>query len=154
RLVMSALDLIRRPRLARFGPGRSSSAAASVARPCCDAESGARASPCKPSRLYLGAPGPYEPWVRISGPSLLPPILLVPAAAQAQRRRVELPKGPVGKAQSACSERVLPLVEGNKWTYGFVQSTAQPPPELAKLIPAQIGQLVISVKTIEARGTD
>jgi len=80
--------------------------------------------------------------------------LLVPSVTHAQRRRAELPKGPVAKAPSACGARILPLVEGNQWTYGFVQAPIPPRDDLAKLLPSQPSQVVITVKTIENRGTD
>ena len=98
---------------------------------------------------------PYEPRVRITGLALLPLILLVPAVpnvSAAQRR--QLPKGPTAKTQSICGQKILPLVEGNKWTYGFVQSGIPPRDDFAKLSPSQPGQIVITVKAIEARGTD
>src|SRR5512144_2683110 len=95
-----------------------------------------RASPCKASRLYLGASVPYEPRVRILSAAFLPLILLVPSATQAQPQKApaaqppkapaaqppkapEFAKGPVGKALGACGARILPLVEGNQWTYTF-----------------------------------
>jgi hypothetical protein len=99
---------------------------------------------------------PYEPGVRILGAALIFLATILVASvpdADAQRRR-ELPRGPTAKTQSVCNQRILPLVEGNKWTYGFVQSAAVPPPELTKLIPSQPGQIVITVKSIETRGAD
>jgi len=94
--------------------------------------------------------------VRILGAAVIPLILLVASTpdVQAQRRREALPKGPTAKAQSACGEKILPLVEGNKWTYGFVQSSALPPAELTKLIPSQPGKIAITVKSIETKGTE
>src|SRR5512140_1532753 len=113
------------------------------------------ASPCKPSRLYLGALVPYEPRVRILSAVLFPLTLLVPSVTDAQPappappaspappkqaspgqpappappapqkqaqpgKKPEFTKGPVGKAVGACGVRILPLVEGNQWTYGFI----------------------------------
>jgi len=96
--------------------------------------------------------------VRILAAALIPAIFFVASTAstskvEAQRRR-DLPKGPTAKTQSVCGTKILPLVEGNRWTYGFVQTAALPPPELTKLIPSQPGQIVITVKSIETRGTD
>jgi hypothetical protein len=100
--------------------------------------------------------------VRILGAALL--ILLVPAAAAAQRRpataaadgkkKVEYTKGPVGKAIAPCGAKILPLVEGNKWVYGFVESGIAPPPELLKLTPSQPATVSITVKTVEVRGDE
>jgi hypothetical protein len=113
-----------------------------------------RASPCKPSRLYLGAAVPYEPRVRILGVALLPLILLVPSITEAQKKKVEYVRGPVGKAPSPCGAKILPLVEGNKWTYGFVASPVPPRDDLVKLLPSQPSQVVITVKSVETKGPD
>jgi hypothetical protein len=140
-----------------------------------------RASPCKPSRLYLGAGVPYEPRVRIlSATTLLPLILLVPSATEAQpkdaqpkdaqpkdaqpkdaqAKKPEYTKGPVGKAPAPCGAKILPLVEGNKWTYGFIAAhdrtgaTVAPREELVKLSPSEPQQIVITVKTVETKGPD
>jgi hypothetical protein len=96
---------------------------------------------------------PYEPWVRILGAALLS-LILLPAAASAQRHRVEYVKGPVGKAAGACGVRILPLVEGNQWTYGFVESGLPPRDDLLKLMPSQPMSIVITVKSIETKGDD
>jgi hypothetical protein len=87
---------------------------------------------------------------------LLPLILLVPSVpnvSEAQRRQ-PLPRGPTAKTQSICGQKILPLVEGNKWTYGFVQSGIPPRDDFVKLSPSQPARIVIQVKSIEARGTD
>jgi hypothetical protein len=76
----------------------------------------------------------------------------VPSVTEAQSKKPV--NGPVGKATGACGARILPLVEGNRWTYGFVQSDATPPPDLAKLMPTQPSSVVITVKTIETKGPD
>lgn len=97
---------------------------------------------------------PYEPRVRILGATLLPLILLAPAATQAQRKRTDYVKGPVGKATGTCGVRILPLVEGNKWTYGFVESGVPPRDDLLKLTPSEPMQITILVKSIETRGDE
>src|SRR5512144_1745535 len=103
---------------------------------------GSRASPCKPSRLYLGALVPYEPRVRILSAALLPLILLVPSATEAQPKpKTEFKNGPVGKAVPPCGARILPLVEGNRWTYGFIAAPISPREDLAKLSPSQPSQV-------------
>lgn len=76
----------------------------------------------------------------------------MPKVSEAQRR--QLPKGPTAKAQTVCGERIMPLVEGNRWTYGFVQSGIPLRDDFLKLAPSQPGQVVITVKSIETRGTD
>jgi hypothetical protein len=92
--------------------------------------------------------------VRILGAALVPLILLVPAATQAQRKKTEYIKGPVGKAPAPCGAKILPLVEGNKWTYSFVESGAAPPSDLVKLMPSEPNQIVITVKSVETKGPD
>lgn len=92
--------------------------------------------------------------MRILGAVVFSLIVLVPPAAEAQRKRAELPKGPVGKAQPACNAKILPLVEGNKWTYGFVAAPITPRDEMVKLSPSQPMEIVITVKSVEIRGTD
>lgn len=92
--------------------------------------------------------------MRIPGALLVPLILLVPVATQAQKKKTEFVKGPVGKAAGACGVKILPLVEGNKWTYGFVESGIPPRGDLLKLMPSEPMQIVITVKSIEAKGDD
>ena len=98
---------------------------------------------------------PYEPRVRILSAALLPLILLVPSVTEAQpKKKPEFIKGPIGKTLGACGARILPLVEGNQWTYGFVAAPTEPRPDLAKLSPSEPQEIVISVKKIETKGLD
>lgn len=107
--------------------------------------------------------------MRIPGAVLVPLTLLLPVAAAAPaapapaqkktaaadaKKRIEYTKGPTGKTAGACGERILPLVEGNQWTYGFVDSGMTPPPELTKLLPSEPGTIVITVKSIETKGDE
>jgi hypothetical protein len=93
--------------------------------------------------------------VRILGAAFLPLVLLVPSLAEAQKKKPEVPvNGPVGKAAGACGAKILPLVEGNKWTYGFVAAPIQPPAELTKLMPSEPSQITITVKSIEPKGLE
>jgi hypothetical protein len=99
--------------------------------------------------------------VLVSLPLTLALTLIAPTA-QAQKRttvaaatkKVEYTKGPVGKTAGACGAKILPLVEGNKWTYGFVESGLPPRDDLTKLMPAEPSQIVITVKSIEAKGDE
>jgi len=98
---------------------------------------------------------PYEPRVRIPSAVLLPLILLVPSVTQAQpKQKVEFTKGPVGKAVPPCGAKILPLVEGNQWTYAFIQAPTGPRDDLAKLTPSQPQEVVITVKKVETNGPD
>ena len=93
--------------------------------------------------------------MRILGAAFLPLILLVPSVTEAQKKKPEQPPaGPVGKAAGACGAKILPLVEGNTWTYGFVAAPIQPPAELQKLMPSQPSQITITVKSVAASGLD
>jgi hypothetical protein len=94
--------------------------------------------------------------VRISSAAFLPLILLVPSISDAQPKKKPdpIPNGPVGKTAGACGSRILPLVVGNSWTYGFVAAPIQPPVELQKLMPSEPNQIVITVKSVEPKGTD
>jgi hypothetical protein len=107
--------------------------------------------------------------VRILGVVLVPLTLVVPlwplwpvAPAQAQKRagaaqaqkKVEYTKGPTGKTAGACASKVLPLVEGNQWTYGFVDSGLPPRDDLTKLMPSEPGTIIITVKQIETKGDE
>ena len=95
---------------------------------------------------------PYEPRVRFLGAALLPLIVLVPSVTEAQSKKPV--NGPVGKATGACGARILPLVEGNRWTYGFVQSDTQPLPDMVKLLPTQPMTVVVTVKAVETKGPE
>jgi hypothetical protein len=77
--------------------------------------------------------------------------VLLPSVSHAQRRPSS---APVGKAAGACGAKILPLVEGNRWTYEFVASDAPPREDLLKLTPSQPATIVITVKSIEPKGTD
>jgi hypothetical protein len=107
--------------------------------------------------------------VRILGAVLVSLTLVLPlwplwpaavASAQAQKRagapakKVEYTKGPTGKTAGVCGAKILPLVEGNQWTYEFVDSGLPPRDDLVKLLPSQPGTIVITVKQIETRGDE
>ena len=102
--------------------------------------------------------------MRILGTLLVPLTLLSLAAAvspahaqkkaaQAQKK-VEYAKGITGKTPGVCGAKVLPLVEGNQWTYEFVESGLPPRDDLTKLLPSQPGTIVITVKSIETKGDE
>jgi hypothetical protein len=74
-------------------------------------------------------------------------------AAQSQKK-VEYAKGITGKTPGVCGAKVLPLVEGNQWTYEFVESGLPPRDDLTKLLPSQPGTIVITVKSIETKGDE
>jgi hypothetical protein len=93
--------------------------------------------------------------VRFLSAALIPLTLLVPSIVEAQKKKADTPSpGPVGKAAAPCGAKILPLVEGNKWTYGFVAAPIAPRPEMVKLSPSQPKEVAITVKSVEARGAD
>lgn len=94
--------------------------------------------------------------MRILSAAFLPLLLLAPSISEAQPKKKPepIPNGPVGKAVGACGVRILPLVEGNSWTYGFVAAPTQPPPDLIKLMPSQPSEITITVKSVETKGGD
>lgn len=116
--------------------------------------------------------------MRILGAALLPLILLAPSLSQAQTpaaapaaapaapakdakdaagkgaKPAPPPKGPVGKAAAPCGATILPLVQGNSWTYSFTQSPNPPREDLQKLLPTQPATVTITVKTVETKGPD
>lgn len=58
------------------------------------------------------------------------------------------------KITAACGVKILPLAEGNTWTYEQVASRDPILPELAKLAPRAAKKIVITVKSITAKGGD
>lgn len=117
--------------------------------------------------------------MRILSAAFLPLILLVPSVTEAQPQNApaaqppkapeaqppkapaaqppkpaEFVKGPVGKALGACGARILPLIEGNQWTYTFIAAPTPPRDDIAKLSPSEPKEIVITVKTVETKGPD
>jgi hypothetical protein len=92
--------------------------------------------------------------VRICRAAVLPLILLVPAITWAQKKKPEFVAGPVGKAPPPCGAKILPLVEGNQWTYGFKASEFPVRDDLQKLMPIQPNTVVVTVKSVETKGPD
>ncbi len=87
---------------------------------------------------------------------LLLVVALVPSLALAGPKKTgnaaEGPKaGPMAKTVGPCGAKVLPLVEGNSWTYSMVPAPAPPDDKIKRLVPAQPKTVVITVKSIEAK---
>lgn len=96
--------------------------------------------------------GPMRTLTTLAALALLPSVAhaapdAAPAAAGAK-------KGPIGKAAPACGAKILPLVEGNVWTYEAVASPTPPRDDLARLSPLQPKKIVITVKSVAPKGTD
>lgn len=59
---------------------------------------------------------------------------------------------PKGRGKPACGVTLLPLVEGNQWTYSFVPAKDAAAPEIARIAPATPKGFVITVKSVETKG--
>lgn len=59
---------------------------------------------------------------------------------------------PKPKGKPACGVTLLPLVEGNQWTYSFVPAPQPATPDIARIAPATPKGFVITVKSIETKG--
>lgn len=86
-----------------------------------------------------------------TSPALLAPIVVLALAPSAVARpRVAA----VGKVTSACGVTILPLAEGNSWTYSFVPPKEAATPEVTRISPQAAKSFVITVKSIETKGGD
>lgn len=82
-------------------------------------------------------------------PLLLTALALVPAVAGAKPKQ-EAAKAGGGKP--ACGVKVLPLAVGNQWTYNSIAAPLPPPDAIKRLSPAQPKAIVITVKSVDAKG--
>jgi hypothetical protein len=80
--------------------------------------------------------------------------LLIPAAADARPKKKPAAAKAGAPAASACGAKVLPLAMGAQWTYNPVPSPTPPPDAITRIAPARPNQIVITVKSIEAKGPD
>jgi hypothetical protein len=86
-------------------------------------------------------------------PALLAVVLLLPAVAEARPKKKAV-KAKAGGGGFACGVRVLPLVEGNQWTYNPIPAPLPAPDAIKRIAPAQPKSIVITVKSVEAKGSD
>ena len=78
--------------------------------------------------------------------------LLVPAvAAGGPKKTLVVTTGPTAKGPGACGAKVLPLAEGNEWTYSSVAAPTPPSDQIKRLSPKQAKTIVITVKSIDAK---
>ncbi len=95
-----------------------------------------------------------------SGPMRVPVVvaaaaaLLLPAAAQARPRKKAKAAAKAGAGAPACGVTILPLVPGTQWTYNPVPAPMPAPDAIARIAPAKPTQIVITVKSVEAKGGD
>ena len=87
--------------------------------------------------------------------ALIATILVVPALAVAAPKKAA--KGaagggpPVGKTPPACGVKVLPLVEGNSWTYTNVAAPQPAEDAIKRIAPDPAKEITITVKSVEAK---
>jgi hypothetical protein len=89
-------------------------------------------------------------------PALLLAVALAPSLVLAAPKRGGAPGGPmtspgapVAKTLGACGAHILPLVEGNQWTYSAVVAMAPPTDQVKRISPLEAKTIVITVKSIE-----
>jgi len=82
-------------------------------------------------------------------PYLLAALALVPAVAGAKPKTDA--KAGASKAP-ACGAKILPLAEGNQWTYNSIAAPLPAPEAIRRLSPAQPKAIVITVKSVESKG--
>jgi hypothetical protein len=81
------------------------------------------------------------------------PALLVAALALGPTAAAAKPSAGAGKG-GACGATVLPLKEGNSWTYTFVPAPAPAPREIAPIAPPAAKTIVVTVKSVETKGAE
>jgi hypothetical protein len=84
-------------------------------------------------------------------PYLLAALALVPAVAGAKPK--DDAKAGASKAP-ACGAKILPLAEGNQWTYNSIAAPVPPPDAIKRLSPAQPKAIQITVKSVQTQGAD
>ena len=85
-------------------------------------------------------------------------LALTPAVGHARPAKPDEGNGPRAKAKAPCGAKMLPLNEGNSWTY---ESVEPPPPadaseqqmraSIARLSPTQPGTVTVTVKSVDAK---
>jgi hypothetical protein len=119
-----------------------------------DAKAGSAKPPAAAAAPVAGAPAAGAPAAGAHAAGA-PAAGAAAAGAPAAGDKPKKPeKGPVGKAPAPCGATILPLVEGNKWTYGFSASPNPPREDLVKLLPSQPSEVTITVKSVVAKGPD
>jgi len=91
--------------------------------------------------------------MRTSPALIVAPALVLGLAPGAAVAKPKAP-APAGKAANACGMTVLPLSEGNTWTYSFVAPKDAAPPDIVRISPPAAKTFVITVKSIETNGAD
>ena len=88
-------------------------------------------------------------------PLLLTALALVPALAGAAPKTGKQDAAKAGAAgKPACGAKIMPLAVGNQWTYNSIAAPLPPPDAIKRLSPAQPKTIVITVKSVEAKGAE
>jgi len=91
--------------------------------------------------------------MRIRALALVALPALVGSSTWNEEAAVAAPKAGA-KPAAACGARILPLAEGNSWTYEQTASRDPILPELARLAPRPAKSIKITVKSVTAKGAD
>jgi hypothetical protein len=83
---------------------------------------------------------------------LLAALALVPAVAAAAPKPGKQDAAKAGAGKAACGAKIIPLAVGNQWTYNSIAAPLPPPDAIKRLSPAQPKSIVITVKSVEAKG--
>lgn len=107
----------------------------------------AGASACEAVALYAGPRVPYDrgPMRR---PVLAPALLALLAAPSISAARPKAGSAP------ACGAKILPLVEGNSWTYQTVAAPLPAEPAIVRISPPLPKGFTITVKSVAQEGGD
>jgi hypothetical protein len=99
--------------------------------------------------------------VAIAGMSLLGLVALVvePVVVAAPKQPPKAPTAPTApkvgaKTPGACNTKLFPVAVGNEWTYTPVRAPFDVPDQIAKLAPPEPKKIVVSVKSVDKKGTD
>lgn len=82
------------------------------------------------------------------------PALLVAASLTLGVGSTALARPRAGGGKTTCGIAVLPLTEGNTWTYSFTPAPAPADPKIAMIAPPAAKSFVITVKSIETKGAE
>jgi hypothetical protein len=82
---------------------------------------------------------------------------LAPAASARPRPQpadAKAGSGPTSKTAPACGAKVLPLAEGNTWTYVAIPAPLPADDQIKRIAPGQPKEIVITVKKLEKQDKD
>jgi hypothetical protein len=90
--------------------------------------------------------------MRLRIPALLAAAALVlPAGSSEARPRKRAASGKAAPTGAACGVKILPLVQGQAWTYAPIVAPLPPPDAVKRIAPHQPKEITITVKSVEAK---